>query len=110
MTKEVMRMEADIIKVSTAVVMLTQIIKWSGAPDKYGPFLVMALSALGVALYTYSEGHAGGTRPFDYFESWVLVTTSAAGVFGFTRAGHAAVTAIKSPPPGAGASPTEKIG
>jgi hypothetical protein len=36
------------------------------------------------------------------------VATSAAGIFGFTRASGAAVSELRRPPEGAGQNPTEK--
>ncbi|HXG70393.1 MAG TPA: hypothetical protein VNJ04_07250 [Gemmatimonadaceae bacterium] len=97
--------------VSAAVVALTQILKWAGIPDKYGPGAVLALAVLGVTFWGYSVGNFERTRAFEYFAGWIAVATSAAGVFGFTRASTTAVTAAKAPPmSGAGSSPTTKEG
>ena len=99
-----------IISVSAAVVTLTQFAKWGGVDDKHGPLVVMALSVLGVALWGFSKGTWAYAQSFDYFAGWVAVTTSAAGVFGFTRAASTAITSTKEPPKGgAGSSPTEKM-
>jgi len=98
-----------IIAVSAAVVALTQLVKWAGLPDKYGPFSVLALSLVGVCLWGYSVGTFERARLFEYFVGWVTVSTSAAGIFGFTRASGEGITAIKAPPSGAaGGSPTFK--
>jgi len=98
-----------ILVVSGAVVALTQLIKWAGVQDKYGPIAVLALALAGVAFWGYSEGTFERTKAFQYFAGWVAVATSAAGAFGFTRATSAAVTSIKEPPKGgAGGSPTVK--
>lgn len=98
-----------IIAVSAAVVALTQLVKWAGLPDSRGPLAVLGLSLLGVAFWSWSRGTFEQARAFEYFAGWIAVSTSAAGVFGFTRAAPAAVTAAKAPPAGgAGASPTEK--
>lgn len=99
----------DIGIVSVSVVGLTQLVKWSGLKDGLGPLVVLALSALGVGLWAYSEGTYERTKLFAYFASWIIVATSAAGVFGFTRASSTAVTAATSPPAGgAGSSTTFK--
>lgn len=104
-------MDAEaIMSVSAAVVALTQLVKWAGLPDRRGPFVVLALSALGVAGWGWSEGALDRTRAFGYFVGWIAVATSAAGVFGFTRAAPSAVTSAKDPPPrGAGSSATMRL-
>lgn len=100
-----------ILTVSAAVVALTQLLKWGGIPDKVGPLAVLALAALGVAFWGYADGTFTRTVAFEYFAGWIAVATSAAGVFGFTRASTSAVTAAKAPPSsGAGSSPTIKEG
>ncbi len=100
-----------ILSVSAAVVALVQLAKWSGLADKHGPFAVLFLAMLGVMFWGYSVGNFERTRAFEYFAGWIAVATSAAGVFGFTRASTTAVTAAKAPPmSGAGSSPTIKEG
>lgn len=98
----------DIITVSAAVVALVQLIKWGGLPDKAGPLVVLVLAALGVAIWVYSQDAYQRSALFDLFAGWIAVSTSAAGVFGFTRAASTAVTAMKAPPPGAAQNPTVK--
>lgn len=99
----------EIAAVSTAVVLLTQYVKWAGLPDTRGPLVVLALSLLGVALWGYSVGTFERTKLFGYFAGWLVVSASAAGVFGFTRSSPAAVTLAKAPPAGgAGSDPVEK--
>lgn len=95
-----------ILTVSAAVVALTQLIKWGGLPDRVGPLAVLALALVGVAFWGYAEGTFERTKAFEYFAGWVAVATSAAGVFGFTRASKEAVTKTSPPPSGAGGSPT----
>lgn len=95
-----------IITVSAAVVALTQLCKWGGIPDKFGPVAVLLLSALGVAFWGWSTGDFSRASSFGYFAGFIAVATSAAGVFGFTRAGSEAITKTSSPPSGAGANPT----
>lgn len=98
-----------VITVSAAVVALTQLVKWAGLRDSWGPIAVLMLSAVGVLLWGYSVGTFERASLFVYFAGWIAVCTSAAGVFGFTRAATTAVTAAKAPPnDGAGASPTVK--
>ncbi len=98
-----------IISVSAAVVALTQLVKWAGLPDRMGPLSVLALSALGVVFWGWSVGDITRATSFGYFAGWIAVSTSAAGVFGFTRASGDAVSNMKTPPyGGAGQSRTEK--
>lgn len=98
-----------ILSVSAAVVALTQLFKWSGTNDKYGPLLVLLLAAIGVVFWGYSVGNYERARAFEYFAGWIAVATSAAGVFGFTRASTSAVTAATAPPNnGAGSNATVK--
>lgn len=93
-----------ILTVSAAVVGLTQIVKWSGLPDKWGPLAVLALSLLGTLLWGWSVGTYQRAETFAYFAGWIAVSTSAAGVFGFTRAAAGAVTRATPPPPGGAGS------
>jgi len=95
-----------ILSVSAAVVALTQLSKWAGLPDRRGPLAVLALAAVGVAVWGITKGQFQYTQAFSYFSGWIAVATSAAGVFGFTRSGPESLTATKAPPAGAGASPT----
>jgi hypothetical protein len=98
-----------IIAVSAAVVACTQLAKWAGIPDKWGAVAVMVLSLLGIAFWGFSKGEILRTEAFDYFAAWIAVATSAAGVFGFTRAASSAVSSMTPPPnSGAGTSPTVK--
>lgn len=95
-----------VITVSAAVVALTQLFKWGFVPDRYGPISVIVLSAIGVAFWAWSSGDFSRATSFGYFAGWIAIATSAAGVFGFTRAGSEAITSTSNPPAGAGASPT----
>lgn len=95
----------SIASIAAAVVALTQLLKWGGIPDKLGPLAVMILAALGVGLWGYSTEPAyGRSLVFTYFAAWIMVATSAAGIFGFTRAAGSAVIAAKAPPPGGAGS------
>ena len=77
---------AGILTVSAVVVALTQLVRWAGVSDRWGPLVVVVLAGLGVGLWASAGGN--GTPPglFEYVAVWVSVATSAAGVFGFTRA------------------------
>ncbi len=98
-----------IMSVSAAVVALTQLAKWAGLPDKWGPVSVLLLAILGTAFWGWSTGDVTRGSAFAYFAGWIAVSTSAAGVFGFTRATVSAVARVSPPPTtGAGSSPTEK--
>ena len=98
-----------IVTVSATVVALTQLAKWGGVPDKYGVFAVMLLSLIGVGFWGWSQGNFHRETAFLYFAGFVAVATSAAGIFGFTRAASEAITKTSSPPSGAGSSPTTKM-
>lgn len=96
-----------IVSVSAAVVALTQLAKWSGLPDRWGPVAVLILAALGVAVWAFTQPMIARTEAFQYFAGWIAVATSASGVYGFTRASAAAVTRLTPPPStGAGSTPT----
>lgn len=96
-----------IVSISAAVVALTQLAKWGGLPDRWGPVSVLLLAAIGVALWVYTQGEFERQQTFTVFAGWIAVATSAAGVFGFTRASAAAVTAVRPPSSAAaGGSPT----
>lgn len=95
-----------IITVAATVVALVQLVKWSGLPDSKGPLAVLGLSLLGVAFWGWSTGTFSRTQAFGYFAGWIAVSTSAAGVFGFTRQAAVAVAGTKTPASGAGANPT----
>lgn len=75
-----------IISVSAAVVALVSLIKWAGVTERFGPVAVLLLSALGCGVWGFSTGDVSKTTFFSYFAAWVAVATSAAGVYGFTRA------------------------
>lgn len=102
-----------IIAISALVVTITQLLKWLGLRDRWGAVVVLAFSLIGVVAYQISFAPDG--RPFflrtdlwPALTAWVAVATSAAGVFGFTRSTSDAVTATKSPPPGAAQQPVVK--
>lgn len=99
-----------IATVSISVVSLTQLGKWSGVPDKLGPVLVLLLSLFGVIFWGWSQGDFSRVNAFGYFAGWIVVATSASGVYGFTRASAEAVTKLLPPPAsGAGNEPTVKL-
>lgn len=101
----------DIITISAAVVALVQLVKWAGIPDKYGPGAVLGLALLGVAMWGFSaQIPFARNQTFTYFSGWIAVATSAAGVFGFTRAAGEQLVRATPPPGGAGSSPTVKDG
>ncbi len=96
-----------IVSVSAAVVALVQLVKWSGLPDNWGPAAVLLLSLVGVLFWGWSVGDVTRASAFGYFAGWIAVATSAAGVFGFTRASAGAVSRMSGPPSGgAGSNPT----
>ncbi len=83
-----------IIAVSAAVVALVQLIKWAGVGEVYGPVAVLALSVFGVVFWGWSSGDISRATAFGYFAGWIAVSTSAAGVYGFTRASGNAMTTM----------------
>ena len=86
-----------IVTVSAAVVALTQLAKWVGVPSRWGPLLVPALSALGVGVWVYTQGQVERADIFRYFAGAIAVATSAAGVYGFTRATGDGITQATQP-------------
>ena len=66
---------------------LTQLLKWaSWFPNNLSPLVVLISSAMGVALWVFStpgEVLFYREHSFAYFSAWIIVATSAAGVFGF---------------------------
>lgn len=90
-------MESEaVISVSAAVVTLVTLLKWAGVKDRYGPLAVLAGSLLGVALWGYSSDTPfNQTQIFSYFTGLLAVMTSAAGIYGFTRATGTALTQFK---------------
>lgn len=103
-------MTADaIVAISAAVVAITQLIKWAGMKDAFGPLVVILLSGIGVMVWLFSQTVWPPLRTdtWNIAAGWISVSLSAAGVFGFTRAGASAVTRIQAPPAdGAGSSAT----
>jgi hypothetical protein len=99
-----------ILAVSVAVVALTQLLKWAFLSDRWGPIAVLGLAALGVGFWIYSQNIPTDQlrgMSFTIFSGWISVATSAAGVYGFTRAAASAVTSATPPPlDGAGSSRT----
>jgi hypothetical protein len=78
--------EVPALTVSAVVVALAQLVRWAGLPDHWAPITVAVLALVGVGLWAAAAGPDPSTTAFDYFAAWVTVATSAAGVFGFTRA------------------------
>lgn len=98
-----------IIAVSASVVALVQLAKWAALPDKWGPAGVLLLSLIGVAFWGWSTGDVTRASAFGYFAGWIAVSTSAAGVYGFSRASGDALTRLSAPPTtGAGSEKTIK--
>lgn len=93
-----------IVSVSALVVALVQLAKWARMPEEYGPAAVLGLSLLGVAAQVFGSTDWPPDRldTMPILTGWAAVATSAAGVFGFTRAAVGAVTRATPPPPGAG--------
>lgn len=90
-------MEAEaIVTVSAAVVTLVTLLKWAGVPAQFGPVAVLGASIVGVALWGYSSDTPfDQTQLFSYFSGLLAVMTSAAGIYGFTRATGDSLTTFK---------------
>jgi hypothetical protein len=89
-----------VIAVAGSVTALTQLLKFWGLPNRYGPYAVLALSLLGTVIWALSQ-----PDPFtrlhlwQYFAAVVNVMVSAAGVYGFARATTAAeLTSVRRRP------------
>lgn len=106
-------MDAEAIAtVSVAVTALTQMLKWGNiVPDRKGPLAVMGLAMLGVLLWAVSnEPTVTRTLIWPYFVGWIMVSTSAAGIFGFVRAVQPdTLTKTDRPPLGVAQEPTGKL-
>lgn len=86
-----------ILTISTTVVALVTLIKWWGVPVKYSPLVVTASSAVLVVVWGVSQGNLSRASSFDYLAALVAVMTSAAGVYGFTRATSDSLTSTRTP-------------
>jgi hypothetical protein len=75
-----------VLVVAPVVVILVQLVKWMGLPDRYGPFAVMVASALSVALWCWSNGHYSQALAWELFTAWLTIAAAAGGIYGFTRA------------------------
>lgn len=100
-----------ILVVSGVIVAFTQFAKWAGVPDRYGPVLVLALSALGVALWALSSDPEFTRQDiWPYFAGFGSVAFAASGIYGFSRAVLPAdLTRVQKPPEGAAQAPTGKM-
>ena len=75
-----------VMTVSATVVALVQLAKWAGLPAAKAPLGVLLLSLGGVVFWGWSRADLTQASAFDYLAGVVAVMTSAAGVYGFTRA------------------------
>jgi hypothetical protein len=84
-----------ILTVSAAVVGLVSLVKWAGLPARVAPLAVLVAAAIGVGVWGWSAETFARTTAFEFFAGWVAVSMAAAGIFGFTRATGAEVTALQ---------------
>lgn len=56
--------------------------------------VVLVLSARGALLRAMTQPHLVRADAFSYFAGWISVATSAAGVYGFTRAAANRITEV----------------
>lgn len=88
--------------ITITVVALVQLLKWSGINGKIAaPFFVFAASTIGVLLFAWSNYPEINVRQASWpiFVAIITIATSAAGVFGFTRATSELVRGAKKKPP-----------
>ena len=90
-----------IMTVGAATLALVQLLKRAGLPDRLGAVAVLALAALGVALWALSRGEVTPHDAWDLFAGWIAVATSAAGTFGLARALPGAMDTLRPGPPAA---------
>ena len=97
-----------VIAVAGSVTALTQLFKFWGVPDRYGPYVVLSLSLLGVLVWAASQPDPlSRLHLWQYFAAVVNVMVAAAGVYGFARATSAnQVTSLRRAEP----SPAAAIG
>ena len=91
---------------------ITQYLKFSGLPDKWGPFIVVGVATVIVLLWVAGEYLENGFlgKPLGYVFDVASVTFTAAGVYGFARsAGPSSVTTARRPPAGAMDGPTDSV-
>jgi hypothetical protein len=74
-----------VLVVAPVVVILVQLVKWMGLPDRYGPFAVLLASALSVALWCWSNDHYSQALAWELFTAWLTISAAAGGIYGFTR-------------------------
>lgn len=100
-----------VLAIGTLVTGAAQVVKWLPfVQDRWGPIVVIFLSAGGVFLYVYSFGAFTRQEAFGIATSIVAVTTTSAGIFGLVRATQPAhVTATRQPPPGAAQARVGKL-
>ena len=85
-----------IMTIGAATLALVQLLKRAGLPDRLGAVAVLALAALGVALWALSRGGVGVHDTWDLFAGWIAVATSAAGTFGLARALPGALDTLRT--------------
>ncbi len=87
------------LTVSAVVALLTELVKWAyEIPGRKAPVVVVALSAVGVVLWGWSQPETvTRVQTWSYFSGWVLVMMASAGVFDFVRKGAAQVTNLGKP-------------
>ncbi|HZQ99612.1 MAG TPA: hypothetical protein VFC93_12450 [Chloroflexota bacterium] len=86
-----------VIAVAGSVTALTQLLKFWGVPNRFGPYVVLGLSFLGVVIWAASQPDPlNRLNLWQYFAAVVNVMVSAAGVYGFARATSASeVTSLR---------------
>lgn len=85
-----------ITSISVSVTGITQIFKSFGLPKTWNLFVVLILSALMVVAWAWSHGGLRQSELFDYISTWVLVATSAVGVFSAATVGYEQIKSVAS--------------
>lgn len=81
----------DILSIGALVLLLTEIAKFAGLPDRMGLLAAGIFSAMGVGFWTVSNPNLVLDRfiIWPLFAAFVTVLATAAGAFGFVRAARA---------------------
>ena len=93
---------AILISLGGLAVGIVQYLKWAGLPDKWGPFLVVAVAVVLEALWALTSSSFRKELILGYLFDVATITFTAAGIYGYSRSvGSGSVTNLRSPPSGA---------
>ena len=82
---------------AAGAIALAQLIKFVfRPPDRAGALIVSLVSASLVGVWAYDKGIPVQGNLWDLLMSWIIVTGTSAGVFGFSRTATGAITDFKA--------------